>query len=416
MSFWRILIHNIRRHRFSTILALISITLGVGLLSAVVSFREQSHRQFMTEGVGVDAILGPKGSPLQIALNALYHLEEMPGKIKWTYYEKFRKDPLVVDAIPFVTGHSYADFRVNAIDDRFFTSFEYQPGKRFSFDPNAGGQGRMFRARDEAVAGWTAARALGLHLGDTFNPVCGVHSGDPVHAHDRISFVGILAPTGTPHDRAIYIPLKTFYTLEGHGANVATMATDPSQREISGAYIKLRHIRGGAMHPGVQNLKYEVDQSTQAQLVVPSEVIPRILDIIGWVDKVMFIVGSLVTLLAIMFLFVVLITALREQRRELAMMRMLGANRRTVFGLIISEAVLLSIFGTVLGITFGHLLVAFGSRYIAVETGMQFSSSFISSSDVWVLPIITLMGAFAGLIPAVQAYRMSILRNLSIME
>ena len=416
MSFMHILFHNIRRHRFSTILALISITLGVGLLTAVVSFREQSHRQFMTEGIGVDAILGPKGSPLQIALNALYHLEEMPGKIKWTYYEKVKNDPLVVDAIPFVTGHSYAGFRVNAIDDRFFTSFEYQPGKRFSFDPKAGGQGRMFREGHEAVAGWAVAKALGLHLGDTFNPVCGVHSGDPVHIHDKITFVGILAPTGTPHDRAIYIPLKTFYTLEGHGASVAAMATDLSQREISGAYLKLKHIRGGAMHPGIQNLKYEINQSTGAQLVVPSEVVPRILDIIGWVDKVLFIVGLLVTMLAIMFLFVVLITALREQRRELAMMRMLGANRRTVFGLIICEAIILSIVGTLFGIAFGHALVLLGSHYISVETGMQFSANFISSADIWILPCIAILGAVAGLIPAAQAYRMSILKNLNTME
>jgi putative ABC transport system permease protein len=416
MSFWRILLHNIRRHRFSTVLALISITLGVGLLTAVVSFREQSHRSFMTEGVGVDAILGPKGSALQIALNALYHLEEMPGKIKWSYLEQVREDPLVVDAIPFVTGHSYAGFRVNAIDERFFESFEYRPGEKLSFDPGQGGQGGPFKGRGEAVAGWAAAKALRLHLGDTFNPVCGVKSGDPVHMNDRITFVGILAPTGTPHDRAIYIPLKSFYTLEGHGDSVAAMANDPAHREISGAYLKLRHIRGGAMHPGVQNLKYEIDQSTAAQLVVPSEVVPRILDIIGWVDRVMFIVGMLVTLLAIMFLFVVLITALREQRRELAMMRMLGANRRTVFGLIMSEAVMLSVLGTILGVAFGHLLVSVGSHYVAVETGMQFSPRFISTADVWVLPLIALMGGVAGLIPAIQAYRMSILRNLSVTE
>jgi len=416
MSFWRILLHNIRRHKFSTVLALISITLGVGLLTAVVSFREQSHQHFMTEGVGVDAILGPKGSPLQIALNALYHLEEMPGKLKWTYYEKVRKDPLVVDAIPFVTGHSYAGFRVNAIDDRFLTSFEYKPGKRFSFNSDEGGQGRIFQARSEAVAGWAVAKALNIHIGDTFNPVCGVHSGDPVHMQDKITFVGIIAPTGTPHDRAIYIPLKTFYTLEGHGASVSAMATDLSQREISGAYIKLKHIRGGAMHPGVQNLKYEIDQSTEGQLVVPSEVVPRILDIIGWVDKVMFIVGILVTLLAIMFLFVVLITALREQRRELAMMRMLGANKRTVFGLIMSEAIFLSIAGTIIGIVFGHLLVSLGSHYVAVETGMQFTSNFVSSADKWILPSIALMGTIAGFIPAIQAYQMSILRNLNITE
>jgi len=416
MSFWRILIHNIRRHRFSTVLALISITLGVGLLTAVVSFREQSHQQFLTEGIGVDAILGPKGSPLQIALNALYHLEEMPGKVKWGYCERVKANPLVVSMIPFVTGHSYSGYRVNAIDERFLSEFEYRLGKRFSFTEKDGGKGRAFESRGEAVAGWAVAKSLGLRLGDTFNPVCGVHSGDPVHASDRITFVGILAPTGTPHDRAIYIPLKTFYTLEGHGASVSAMAGDASKREVSGAYLKLRHIRGGAMHPGVQGLKYEIDQSPEAQLVVPSEVVPRILDIIGWVDRVMFIVGILVTLLAIMFLFVVLITALREQRRELAMMRMLGANRRTVFGLIMSEAVSLSIFGTLLGIAFGHALVGLGSHYVALETGMRFSAWFVSSADAWIVPGVAVLGAIAGLIPAVQAYRMSILRNLSITE
>ncbi len=87
-----------------------------------------------------------------------------------------------------------------------------------------------------------------------------------------------------------------------------------------------------------------------------------------------------------------------------------------MFGLIMSEAIFLSVVGTILGVAFGHSLVLLGSHYVSVETGMQFSSGFVSSADVWVLPSITLMGAIAGLIPAVQAYRMSILRNLNISE
>ena len=415
MSFFQILIHNIQRHRLTTLLAVVSAVLGIGLLVAVVSFREQSHRQFVTEGLGVDAVLGPKGSPLQIVLNALYHLDEMPGTVQWTYYEKVRQDPLVVDAIPFASGHSYAGYRVNAIDPRFFTEFEYRPGQRFSFQAKDGGQGRAFAAPDEAVAGWAVASALHLRLGQTFSPVHGVRSGDPVH-HNVLRFVGILAPTGTPHDRAIYMPLESFYTLEGHPARVAQMAVDPAHREISGAYLKLRRIRGGALHPGIQELKYAVNQSTAAQLVVPNEVVPQILNIIGWADRVIFLLGALVVGLSVAFLFVVLVTALREQRRELAMLRMLGAGRRTVFGLILSEAVALSLAGTVLGVLAGHALVSVGSFYVAQETGLKFSAEYLSAADLWVLPGMLLLGAVAGLFPAAQAYRLSILQNLRAVE
>lgn len=200
MSFWRIVIKSLRQHWLSTALAVVSIALGVALLVAVVSLREQAHRNFTQEGLGVDAVLGPKGSPLQIVLNALYHLEEMPGKIRWTYYEKVLADPVVESGIPFITGHSYAGFRVNAIDDQFFTEFEYLPGKHFSMRSEDGGQGRVFQNSDEAVAGYEVARALHLSLGQVFNPTCGVNAGDPVHVNDFIKFVGIMAPTGRePH-------------------------------------------------------------------------------------------------------------------------------------------------------------------------------------------------------------------------
>ena len=163
MRFPAIVLKSLRQHWLSTALAVVSIALGVSLLISVASLREQTHRNFTQEGLGVDAVLGPKGSPLQITLNALYHLDEMPGKVSWTYYKKVLADPIVESGIPFNTGHSYAGFRVNAIDDRFFTEFEYLPGQHFSFKPEDGGQGRVFSEADEAVAGAVIARvAAGL--------------------------------------------------------------------------------------------------------------------------------------------------------------------------------------------------------------------------------------------------------------
>ena len=413
MSFWQLVYKSLRQHWLSTLLAIFSMALGVSLLVAVVSLREQAHRNFNQDGLGVDAVLGPKGSPLQIILNALYHLDEMPGKIRWSYYAEVLKDPVVASGIPFITGHSYAGFRVNAIDDRFFTDFAYLPGKHFSFSPADGGQGRIFQAREEAVAGWAAAKALHLQLGDTFCPICGVHAGDPVHAHDHIRFVGIMAPTGTPHDRAIYIPLKTFYTLEGHGASVAAMADDLSQREISGAYLTIKRIRGGAIHPGIQDLKYTINQSSAAQLVIPNEVLPQLFDIIGWADRVLFAMAVMVTLLASLFLFVALLGALRERRRDLALMRSLGANRRTVFGLILAESLAMTGIAAIAGLLLGHGLVDIGSHYVNVETGLRFSAGYLSSIDYLMLPGMLALGLLVGLIPGVQAYRLGVLQNLT---
>ena len=409
MSFWRIVLKSLWRHRLSSLLAVVSIALGAALLVSVVSLREQTHRNFIQEGLGVDAILGPKGSPLQIALNALYHLEEMPGKIKWTYYQKVLANPIVEEGIPFCTGHSYAGFRVNAIDGRFLTDFEYLPGKRFSFNPEDGGQGRPFGMGQEAVAGWAVAKELGIKLGQTFNPVCGVSAG-PVHKNS-IKFVGVLAPTGTPHDRAIYIPLNTFYTLEGH-ENVASMAVDEQYREISGAYLKIKRVRGGALNLNLQSMKYDINQSSEAQLVVPNEVLPKLFEIIGWVDGAFLAIAVLVTALGTMCLLVALVSALRERRRDIALMRSIGASRRTVFGLVLSESLVISIFGGLLGLVMGHGIVWIGSQYIKAETGLRFSWLHVSLADVSLLPALVVVGVIAGLFPAVQAYRLGVLRNL----
>lgn len=413
MSFFKIVIKSLKHHSLSTCLAVVSIGLGCAMLVAVFSLREQTYDNFKRTGLGIDAVLGPKGSPLQIVLNAVYNLEVMPGKITWTEYESVSEHDIVTESIPFCTGHSYKGYRVNAIDPRFFTEFEYQPGKKFSFDEREGGAGELFTGAHEAIAGWEAAKKLNLNLGDTFNPVCGVNSGAPVHEHDLITFTGFLAPTGTPYDRTIYMPLLTFYGLEGHGQETAIMAHDETSREISGAYLKIKRIRGGAVHPGIQDLKYELSQSREAQLVVPNETLPRLFSIIGWVDKVLAAIAAMVSCLGALFLFVALISALRERRRDIALMRTLGATRVTVFGLVITESMTICLLGGIAGIALGHAIVGIGAYFIKVETGVDLTAAHISVADAALLPCVAALGALTGLLPAVQAYRLGVLKNLT---
>ena len=413
MSLWAMILRSLRQHFLSTFLAVISIALGVALLVGVLSLREQTHRNFIRVGLGVDAILGPKGSPLQVVLNGLYHLEDMPGKISWTYYKAVAGHPLVTQAIPFCVGHSYGGFRVNAIDDRFFIEFEFEDGGKFSFAPSDGGAGRPFSGPMEAVAGSKAARDLGIRLGDQFNPVCGINEDDPVHVDDFLTFVGIMAPTGTPFDRAIYIPLLTFYGLGGHPEETARMGEIAAYREVSGAYLKIKTIRQGAMHPGIQDLKFEINQGDEAQFVVPNEVLPRLFNIIGWVDRVLAAIGALVTVMAAAFLFVSLYSTLQQRRRDIALMRSLGAHRRTVFGLILAEAISISLMAGVIGMIMGHVFVAVGAHYIEVETGVSLTALYFADAEYWILPAALILGGITGTVPALQAYMVNVVRNLS---
>jgi putative ABC transport system permease protein len=413
VSFWAIVRKSLRQHWLSSLLAITAISLGIALLVSVFSLREQTYRNFMRVGMGVDAILGPKGSPLQVVLNGLYHLEDMPGKVSWNYYKAVASHPLVTQAIPFCVGHSYGGFRVNAIGSKFFSEFEYEDGKRFSFSPAKGGSGRPFSAPMEAVAGAEAAKQLGIRLGDRFNPVCGVNEDDPVHVNDFITFVGIMAPTGTPYDRAIYIPLLSFYGLSGHPDETAKMSQDENYREISGAYLKIKRIRGGVIHPGIQDLKFEINQSKEAQFVVPNEVLPRLFKIIGWVDRVLAAIASMVTVMAAAFLFVSLYNALQQRRRDIALMRSLGAHRSTVFGLVITEALVITFIAALTGIAVGHIIVAIGAHFIKVETGVRLTGLYVSSDEVWILPVGLLLGALTGIVPAVQAYTVNVAKNLS---
>ncbi|NLI78096.1 MAG: FtsX-like permease family protein [Candidatus Riflebacteria bacterium] len=414
MSFFQLVVHSLRRHALSSLAAVLSLALGVALMTATVSLREQTHRFFLRVGLGVDAVVGPRGSPLQIVLNSLYHLEEMPGTIPWQTIEEIRRNPVVTAVIPFISGHSYAGVRVNAIDPSFFTDLEIQPGRGIGFDAAGGGQGRGFPpgARHQAVAGWEAARKLGIKLGDTFSPACGVTEGAPVHGRTTLTFVGIMARTGTPHDRAIYIPLEDFFTLEGHGEETREMLTDHGHREVSGALLKIRRIRGDLLHPGLKDLQYALRKDPRAQVIFPNEVLPQLFSIIGWVDHLVLGIAGLVVLIGTLFLLVALLWVLRERRRDYALLRCLGASRRWVFGLIMAEAVCLSLAGGLLGLAGGHGMLGAGAPVFRAEAGLEIDPWCWGPVDHVLLPMVVVLGMVAALVPAWQAYRIHPLENL----
>ncbi|MDF1799454.1 MAG: ABC transporter permease, partial [Planctomycetota bacterium] len=225
-----IVVRSLRQHALSSVVTIGSVGLAAGLVMSVFSVAQQSRDAFAGGPVGFDAVLGARGSQLQLVLNTIFHLETSPGNVPWSVYEEIAADERVELALPFAVGDNYKGFRIVGTDERIFTEVTFGEGaaaRSLTFEPN----GRPFDgARREAVVGSFVAERTGLELGSHFFPSHGVRGvvedehhdeesggAHDDHAHDDEYVVaGVLEPSGTPNDRVIWIPLEGLYRMDGH--------------------------------------------------------------------------------------------------------------------------------------------------------------------------------------------------------
>ena len=229
MNLWKISLRSIQQRSLSSFLTALSMALGVALVVAVLVIHAKVDESFTNTARGYDMIVGAKGGKLQLTLNTVFHLSTPVENIPYSYYKEFTKDEvngkvtragkfshLVKAAIPYCLGDNYEGYRVVGTTPAMFDSIEYRRGKKYEFS-----SGRNFQ-QDEffgAVVGSVVASRVGLKTGDSFQPTHGI-SDEEGHKHDAFKIVGVLAPTGTPNDRALFINMEGFYLLEKHAKPV----------------------------------------------------------------------------------------------------------------------------------------------------------------------------------------------------
>lgn len=229
MTLWLIIRRSLRQHALSTCITALSIALATGLLMSVWTIKEQSHNAFTSVNCGFDAVLGARGSKLQLILNSIFHLEESPGNIAWEHYETIKKNPNVQSAIPIAVGDNYMGYRLVGTMTNLFQEVEYVPGKKFRVE----GSGRIFDQQyREAVVGSFVAQRLGLKYGYKFKPYHGLIFNKNDQHSEVYVVVGILEPSNTPIDRVILIPLEGLQKMKGHAASAAN--------DISAVLIKFK--------------------------------------------------------------------------------------------------------------------------------------------------------------------------------
>ena len=412
---WMIVRHSLARHALSTAVTVLSAALASGLVLAVFSLSEQSTRAFAGGRFGFDAVLGARGSTLQLVLNTIYHLETSPGNIPWSLYERVRADPRVRRAVPYAVGDSYRGRRVVGTTPELF-EVEVQEGRPYRIPA----PGRVFDpSYREAVIGATAARELGLALNDRFQPAHGVLDGPGARVHDELyTVVGILEPTNTPSDGVIWIPIDGIYHMEGHvGRDEQGHAVDatheegvpPEFREVSAVLLALSSGQAGF------SLSNEINRERRdATLAWPiAEPMANLIRKLGWVNRVLEVVAYLVVAVTAGSLLASLYNTMNERRREFAVLRALGARKRTVFGVIVLEAGTIAGMGAVLGYLV-HYAILFGvAGVVRDRTGVVLDTSLVHPSFFWTPVAMVAVGAVSGLLPAFKAYSTDVASTLA---
>ena len=408
---WMIVRRSLRQHLLSTLVTVCSTALGIGLVMAVFLLSGQSERAFSGGPVGFDAVLGARGSQLQLVLNTVFHLETSPGNIPWSLYQSMKRDPRVELAVPYAVGDNYRGFRIVGTTNDLFDKLELQEGQKLEFLA-----GRPFDpAAREAVIGASVARRTGLRIGASFNPTHGIGERGKTHPQEYV-VVGILAPTSSPNDRVVWIPLEGIFRMDDHilrgaGSNYRArpgQAIPDEHKEVSAVMLKLKSESAGL--PMAMQIN---NQGSAATLAYPiGRVMADLFARLGWVSRVLGLVAYLVVVVAAASILASLYNTMNERRREFAILRALGAGRRVVFGVIVLESATIALLGSMLGYGAAALILLAAGSVVREQTGVVLEL-LVWHDVLWAAPLgMTVLGAMAGLLPAIKAYSTDVARNL----
>jgi len=388
---------SLRQHLLSTIVTALSIALAGGLLLSIWAVKDQSQAAFTQVNIGFDAVLGARGSKLQLVLNSIFHLEASPGNIEESDYLAIKHHPAVKRAIPIAVGDNLRGFRIVGTIPELFTGVEYALGRNFRL-----AAGRLFTdGANEAVLGSFAAARLGLGVGATFHPYHGLVY-DPRNQHaDIYTVTGILAPSNTPADKVVWIPIHGVQTMSGHDVRAAT--------EVSAVLIQLRAPSAGFL----LDLKYN-RQGNRLTFAYPiGAIVADLFDKIGWFDRILALIAYLVALVSAAGILVAIYNSMDSRRRDIAILRALGAHRGIVFASVVVEAAAIGTLGMIAAFAVYWAITAAAAAIIRAQTGVLLDPLVYNPVMLWGPGAMILLSALSGVAPAWKAYRTDVATNLS---
>lgn len=409
-----------RNRRFTLVATVVALALSVFLMLAVERLREQARESFMASVSGVDLVVGPRSSPLQLVLHAIFRLGSATHNMSWQSVEMLRARPEVAFVIPIALGDSHRNFPVVGTTPDYFTHFRHGDKRPLAFASGTAFAGTL-DGLFEAVVGSEVAGSLGYSIGTVISLSHG-STANPGSEHDDRPFkvVGILAPTGTPVDRSVHVSLSAIEALHVDWVGGARMPGlvipseqlrrfDLKPKAVAAALVGLNQRAAVfAMQRSVNGYR---DEALVA--VLPGIALDELWSLMAVVEQVLRLVSALVFLVSVLGLLAILLASLNERRRELAILRSVGASPRDMFVLLGLEMLIIVALGCLFGLALLLLVSAAAAPLLADRWGVQLRPLSWSGAETWMLLGIALAGFLASLVPAWRAYRLSLADGLS---
>ncbi|MFT3948177.1 MAG: FtsX-like permease family protein [Agriterribacter sp.] len=410
-------IRNLLQKPLTTLLSWVLLTVSVGIISMLLLLQEQFEKQFTGSIRDIDMVIGAKGSPLQLILSAIYHIDAPTGNIKYEEAEKWMHHPYVEKAIPLAYGDSYKGYSIVGTTKDYLDKYNAKVET-----------GKLYENDFEVVAGYALAKKLHLQTGSRFYGTHGVDGHGEEHKDNAYTVTGILQSSGTVADNLLIGNIESVWRIHEHhhhdeegteehdddeSVNAAHEGShhdddDHHDKELTAVLLKFRNPMGSVQLPRIINTQ------TNMMAAVPAIEMNRLFSLMGiGIDTLQYIGWGIMALSALS-IFISLFNSLKERKYELALMRTMGAGRADLLRLLVLESIILCIAGFIAGILLSRLAIwalsgSFESNYhVEIQPW-----ALKMPGDIQLLALTLLLGILAAGVPAVKAWFINISKTLS---
>ncbi|ENJ1734749.1 ABC transporter permease [Vibrio parahaemolyticus] len=407
---------SLMNRKATAVLTIMTVAISVILLLGVERIRTQAKDSFANTISGTDLIVGGRSGQVNLLLYSVFRIGNATNNIDWKSYQEFSQHRAVDWAIPISLGDSHKGFRVMGTNHSYFEHYKYGSKQPLTFS-----KGKEFNGLFETVLGSDVAKQLGYQIGSEIIIAHGI-SDVGFSRHDKLPFkvVGILAPTGTPVDKTVHVSLEAIEAIHVGWESGARLGPTPDAKVLQERDFQPKQIT--AMHVGLKSriqtfaLQRQINNYPKEPLsaIMPGVALHELWGMMSVAEQALMAVSGFVVIAGLLGMLSSLLTSLQERRREMAILRAMGARPRHVFSLLISEASLLTAAGIVTGVLGLYAILALLQPLIQQHYGINLTLSTLSAYEWMLLSFVQCAGIVIGFIPAFRAYRQSLSDGMTI--
>ena len=405
MNIFKLSIKNIFNKPLSSSISLALLVLGVGIISLLLQLNTLIKDQMDNNLRGIDMVVGAKGSPLQLILSSVYHIDSPTGNISLAEAETISNNRMVGSSIKILYGDNYKGFRIVGAEKKFIELYK-----------GVIKEGKDWDNPYEVLVGSKVYEKLKINLGDELISSHGLRETGQSHDEGTFKVVGLLKPSNSVIDQLIITSPQSVWDIhethdhdehENEKENENEHEHEHDNREITAMLIKFKSPMNIIQFPR------QINENTNLQAAVPSYEISRLFKLFGFGIETLSYLAYLIIIVSGFSLFINLFNSMRERKYEMALIRTLGASRFQLSTMIIFESLVLTISGFILGLLFSRFGVMFVSSLMEESINYNLNSLKILNEEYWLLGLSVLIGVVSSLIPAIQVYKMNISKILA---